>query len=225
MNPSVPAALAARLADLRSRIPGHTRLVAVSKTHPAMQVREAYDLGLRDFGENRVQEAIAKQQELGALPGITWHLLGPLQSNKARKAMAAFDWIHSLDSLELAQRLDRLAAELGRSPTLLLQVKLRPDPNKSGWEPAALRAALPELDALAHLRICGLMVIPPLGLSADETRAVFAEARELAAEIAAGPWQRLRMEELSLGMSGDFEAAIAEGSTCVRLGTALFGQR
>lgn len=219
------SSLAARLAALRSQMPAGVRLIAVTKTHSAEVVRAAYDLGLRDFGENRVQEAIAKAEDLGELPGAIWHLLGPLQSNKARKAVQQFDWIHSLDSLDLARRLDRLAVELGRSPTLLLQVKLRPDPNKGGWDPAELRAALPDLDALEHVRIRGLMAIPPLGLTEAETRAVFAEARQLASEIATGPWQRLRMEELSLGMSGDFDWAIAEGSTCVRLGTVLFGRR
>lgn len=218
------AQIAERLASLRSQLPPNVQLIAVSKNHPAAAIREAYAAGQRHFGENRVQEAIAKQAELTDLPDLTWHLLGQLQSNKARKAVEHFDWIHSVDSWALAERLDRIAGELGRSPQLCLQVKLLPDPSKAGWEPADLLAALPQLSQLQQVQIRGLMVIAPLGLSPAETQALFAQARTFAAELQQQAPQ-LRLTELSMGMSSDWPLAVAEGATWIRVGTQLFGPR
>lgn len=218
------AQIAERLASLRSQLPPSVQLIAVSKNHPAAAIREAYAAGQRHFGENRVQEAIAKQAELADLPGLTWHLIGQLQSNKARKAVEHFDWIHSVDSWALAERLDRIAGELGRSPQVCLQVKLRPDPNKAGWEPVELRAVLPQLAQLSHIQLRGLMVIPPQGLAASETQAIFAEARDFAQDCA-DQEPRLRLTELSMGMSNDWPLAVTEGATWIRIGTQLFGTR
>lgn len=214
-----------RVEFLRDRLPASVRLVAVSKTFEADRIREAYACGLRDFGENRVQEAAAKQAELSDLTDIRWHLIGQLQSNKAKKALELFDWIHSVDRLELAQRLDRLAADRPHPPKICLQVKLRPDPTKAGWSPADLLAALPDLDRLAHLRICGLMAIPPLDLPPAALADFFAEARSLADKIQAQPLQRLRMTERSMGMSNDWPIALDAGTTIIRLGRTLFGDR
>lgn len=216
--------IAERVASLKAQLPPSVQLIAVSKNHPAAAIREAYAAGQRHFGENRVQEAIAKQAELTDLPDLTWHLIGQLQSNKARKAVEHFDWIHSVDSWALAERLDRIARELGRSPQICLQVKLRPDPSKTGWELAELLTALPQLAQLQHLQLRGLMVIPPLGLSAEATQAVFQDARGLAAEIRKQE-PRLPLTELSMGMSSDWPLAIAEGATWIRVGTQLFGSR
>jgi hypothetical protein len=220
-----PELLTERLQQVQASLPDGVTLIAVTKTVPVEVMRWAYAAGLRHFGENRVQEAEQKQAALADLPDLTWHLLGHLQSNKARKAIARFNWIHSLDSLDLAQRLDGLAAEQGRSPQILLQVKLRPDPSKTGWELADLEQALPALDQLQHLQICGLMSIPPLGLSPAEISQYFAETRDLADHIRQQPWQHLRMEHLSMGMSSDYPLAVAMGASFIRLGTLLFGQR
>ena len=217
--------LADRVAFLRDRLPPHVHLVAVTKTFGVDRIREAYACGLRDFGENRVQEAEAKQAALADLPDIRWHLIGQLQSNKAKKAIEQFDWIHSVDRLDLAQRLDRLAAEANRRPRVCLQVKLQDDPTKAGWPLDEFLTALPELDRLEHLNICGLMAIPPLALSPLELVDFFGRARDLADRIQAQSWERLSMEVRSMGMSNDWPIAIAAGATIIRLGRALFGDR
>ena len=209
--------LAERLQALRAALPPGTRLLAVSKGQPAARIREAVAAGQRSFGESRLQEALAKQAELADLGPLDWHFIGRLQANKARGVLRHFATIHSLDSLELARRLARIAAEEGLSPSVLLQVKVRPDPAKTGFEPAALRAAWPELAALAPLRIVGLMTIAPLGLEPPERQRLFAACAQLA--------QELGLPELSMGMSGDWPEAVAAGSTWVRLGTTLFGGR
>ncbi len=217
--------IAERLQRIRHRIPQNVRLVAVTKTFSADVVSAAYDAGIRDFAENKVQEALAKQQKLSHLEAVTWHFIGHMQSNKSRKVLENFDWIHSVDSLKLAKRLDQQAAVLDRTPTCCLQVKLAPDPTKAGFMRDELMAALPELDRLAHLNIVGLMVIPPYVLSPDQSREFFGQARSLADEIKQMGLGKIKLEELSMGMSGDFEAAIAAGATLVRIGSGLFGQR
>jgi len=219
------SAIASRIAQIQSTVPDHVRLMAVTKTVSVEMMRVAYAAGIRDFGENRVQEAIAKQAELADLTDITWHLIGHLQRNKAAKALQHFDWIHSVDSLAIAQRLNDLAAQQGRSPQICLQVKLLPDPNKYGWHPTELLNDLPQLDTLAHLQIVGLMVIPPYGLSASEALAVFHQARELADQIRNSCLDRIQMQQLSMGMSGDYPLAIEAGATIIRLGQILFGAR
>ncbi|MFK8181959.1 MAG: YggS family pyridoxal phosphate-dependent enzyme [Phormidesmis sp.] len=217
--------ITARLDEIKRSIPESVKLIAVTKTFSAAIVRAAYAAGIRDFAENKVQEALAKQSALSDLTDVTWHFIGHVQSNKSRKVVENFDWIHSVDSLKLAARMNRQADSLGRQVSCCLQVKLASDPTKDGFEKADLLAALPQMDALSGLNIRGLMVIPPYGLPDDETAAIFAAGRSLAAEIQAMGLQRVRMDTLSMGMSGDFELAIAQGATMVRLGSILFGTR
>ena len=225
MSDSAAHEIAERLQKIQRRIPQTVRLIAVTKTFSADTVRAAYAAGLREFAENKVQEALTKQQALTDLTAVTWHFIGHVQSNKSRKVLENFDWIHSVDSLKLAKRLNQQAAELNRGPTCCLQVKLAPDPTKAGFTQAELMAALPELDQLAQLNIVGLMVIPPYGLTFEQTQEIFGRAQSLAAEIAHMGLAKIQMKELSMGMSGDFEAAIAQGATLVRIGSGLFGQR
>ncbi|AHJ29758.1 Hypothetical protein YggS [Nodularia spumigena CCY9414] len=200
-------------------------MIAVSKTFPAEDIRAAYNAGIRDFGENRIQEAASKQAELQDLPDITWHFIGGLQSNKAKKALELFDWIHSVDNLKLAQRLNQLAQQLGVTPQVCLQVKILPDPNKSGWTVPELLADLDALNQCKNLQIQGLMTIPPLGLNDTEIISVFNATHKLAQEIEEQNWSHLKMPELSMGMSGDYQLAVQAGATMVRLGTILFGKR
>jgi hypothetical protein len=212
-----PGSIAARLGALRRDLPLGTRLLAVSKGQPAALIRAAVAAGQRSFGESRLQEAQEKQQELADLAPLDWHFIGRLQANKARGVLRAFGTIHSVDSLELARRLARIAAEEDCAPRVLFQVKLRPDPAKTGFEPDALRAAWPELQQLAPLELAGLMTIAPLGLSSDQLRELFGDCAALARELG--------VAELSMGMSSDWREAAAAGSTWVRIGSGLFGSR
>lgn len=219
------SALPQHFDEIYQSIPAAVTLIAVTKFLPVEMIRAAYERGVRHFGESRVQEAIAKQAQLTDLPDITWHLIGHLQTNKVRKAVEHFDWIHSVDSLKLAQRLDQAAQELHKLPQCCLQVKLVPDPPKYGIDAAELLSLLPQLDQLEHLKICGLMTIPPQGASPETVREVFAGAKTLAIDINQKAFARLRIDQLSMGMSGDYREAIACGATMVRLGTVLLGHR
>jgi PLP dependent protein len=210
---------------IRHTLAANVRLIVVSKYVSADHIRIAYRAGIRDFGENRVQEAIAKQTELADLTDINWHLIGHLQTNKAKLATTHFAWIHTLDSLDLADRLDRYAAELNHPLNLLLQVKLLPDANKSGWTVEQLWQVLPRLDQYQHLHICGLMTILPMGLTEPEQLLAFQDLQHLAQTIRQHPWSRLQIQELSMGMSGDYMLAIQAGATMIRLGTLIFGSR
>lgn len=214
---------------VRQQLPDGVRLVAVSKQVPVEAIREAYRAGIRDFGENRLQEARDKLPQLADLGDISWHLIGTLQRNKVRPAIELFDWIHSVDSFGLAERLNALIDPEGRRPKLLLQVKLAEDPTKSGWSEAELKAALPELAQMRGLDIRGLTAIAPLGLGPEETTDLFCRvadfARALAGRAGEHGWQQIRMEELSMGMSGDYPLAVRAGATMVRLGQILFGAR
>ncbi len=215
-----------RVQHLQASLPPTTRLIAVSKYVPVAAMRAAYDAGIRDFGESRVQEAAHKRQALADLADITWHFIGHLQTNKARLALTLFDWIHTVDRLKLAERLNAIVAERGQpSPRCLLQVKLRPDPQKYGWERSQLEAALPQLDSLPHLRCCGLMTILPLGLSAAEQLQVFQELRAWGETLSTKPWRHLQWQEYSMGMTHDYPLAVQAGATMVRIGTAIFGSR
>ena len=214
-----------RIVSIRSSLPTSVKLIAVSKQVPAQAIRSAYSAGIRDFAESRIQEAASKQAELQDLPDITWHFIGHLQSNKAKKAVEQFPWIHSVDNLKLAQRLDQLAQQLGVSPQVCLQVKILPDPNKSGWSMPELLADLPRLDQYKNLQIQGLMTIPPSGLNDPEILNVFNLNRELAKKIREQNWSHIKMQHLSMGMSGDYKLAVQAGATMVRLGTILFGDR
>jgi PLP dependent protein len=210
---------------LKQSIPSHVRLIAVSKQVSVSSMRLAYEAGIRDFAENRIQEALAKQLELQDLPDITWHFIGHLQRNKAKSALTHFDWIHSVDSLELAQRLNQLAIELDACPGLCLQVKVRPDPSKFGWTPAQLEQSLPDLKQLTALNVQGLMTILPLGLTTDEELSAFQDLAALGNTLRTHPIYPLPITELSMGMSDDYPSAIAAGATMVRLGRVLFGER
>jgi len=196
-------------------------LVAVSKTVAAERMRAALEAGMTLFGENRVQEALAKLPEV---PGARWHLVGPLQSNKARRAIEAFDMIETLDSVALAQRLDRIAADLGRvSIPVLLQVNVDRDLAKSGFVPEELPAAIDEVRGLARLDVRGMMTIGREVARPEDARGTFAGLRELGERLR-GTWPGLG-PELSMGMSDDYPIAVEEGATIVRVGRALFGER
>lgn len=217
--------IAQRITEIRQQLPESVRLIAVTKQVPVDAMREAYVAGVRDFGESRIQEAELKQTQLLDLPDITWHLIGHLQSNKARKALEIFQWIHSLDSLKLAQRLDELAAGQPSKPHVCLQVKLLPDANKSGWTVPELLADLPSLDQCSNLQIQGLMTIPPLDLDSSEILAVFDRTRELADKIRQQNWLNIHIQQLSMGMSADYQLAVQAGATMIRLGRIIFGER
>ena len=206
------------------RDPSSIRLIAVSKTVPIDAVREAHAAGQRDFGENRVQEALQKISASTDLQ-IRWHLLGHLQANKARKAAQAFDVIQSVDSVELLDKIDSAAADAGVRPALLIQVDLAGETTKFGAPPREVRRLLDAAAGCRAARVIGLMTLPPVGDRPEDARPWFRHLRTLRDEsLAAGvPGSMLR--ELSMGMSGDFEVAIQEGATMVRVGTAIFGSR
>ena len=214
-----------RIATIRQHLPASVQLIAITKQVCVPAMREAYAAGVRDFGESRVQEAAIKQAQLQDLPDITWHFIGRLQGNKAKKALEQFQWIHSLDSLKLAQRLNELAQPLSCKPQVCLQVKILPDPNKSGWTVDELLASLPELNQCCNLQIRGLMTIPPLELNDSEILNVFNHTRELALKVHQQNWPHIQMQQLSMGMSDDYQLAAQAGATMVRLGRILFGER
>jgi len=226
--------IADRLAGIRGRIaaaarsagrdPSSIRLVAVSKTFPIDAIREAYAAGQRDFGENRVQEALQKISSSTDLE-IRWHLLGHLQANKAKKAAPAFSTIHSVDSVELLQKIDAAAAGAGRTPALLIQVDLAGEATKFGLRPADVPRLFDAADRCRAARVVGLMTLPPIPESPEAARPWFRRLRELRAQWLGSGIPPSMLGELSIGMSGDFEVAIQEGSTMVRIGTAIFGSR
>jgi PLP dependent protein len=207
------------------RLPQEVTLIAISKTHPASSVRAAVKLGVTDIGENRVQEAEQKINEVGKNT-VRWHLVGHLQANKARRAVQLFDVIHSLDSLELARRLDRLCGEEGREKLpVLVQVDLGHEETKSGIDEGELIGLAESLKSLDRVQFVGLMTLPPFFDDAEQARPFFRRLRELRDELAARGAFGDRKGELSMGMTNDFEVAIEEGATMVRVGTAIFGQR
>ena len=208
---------AERWQALQDLLPKGVNLLAVSKGHPASAVRQIAELGQLDFGESRLQEALPKQLELDDLQQLRWHFIGRLQANKVRPVVRAFAVIHSIDSLALARRVARIASEEGVEPEAFLQVKLRPDPAKAGWDPVELEEALPELKTLPNLHFSGLMTMAPLDLAVAERPALFRDCRSLA--------DRLGLQECSMGMSGDWQAAAEAGATWVRVGSGLFGAR
>ena len=220
----MPGLIAQKINQIRANIPEDIRLIAVTKTVSPAAMRKAYEAGIRDFGENRLQEALIKQKELQDLTDVSWHFIGHIQTNKARKVIEHFDWIHSVDSLKLAQCLNMLAGELACQPKVCLQVKLREDPNKYGWEVQDLWTDLPKLELCPHLNIQGLMTILPLRLSKAEILATFTATKQLAQEIKQ-KYSHLPMSQLSMGMSGDYLLAIQAGATMIRLGQIIFGVR
>jgi len=215
--------LAHRLEKVRARIdaaaervrrdPAGITLLAVTKVFPAAVIQEAYDLGLREFGENYVQEFEGKAPVVSGLVGARFHLIGHLQSNKSARAAELFQVIQTVDSAKLARRLDAA----GRPLDVMVEVKLSGEDAKSGAEPAELRALIEAIRGCAHLRLLGLMTMPPWSEDPEAARPYFRRLRELG--------EALGLKQLSMGMSHDLETAIEEGSTCVRVGTALFGKR
>jgi len=206
---------------------GEVELMAVSKTYPAATIAEAAGLGLRLFGENRVQEFAAKAVDLGPWRKSTeCHLIGHLQSNKAARAVELFDAVDSVDSLRLAERLNEAAGKLGKRLPVLIEVKLSAEETKAGLEPESAEAGqlLERLPELEHIQVRGLMTIAPWGVAEDETRACFRALRGWRERWAAAH-PKLTLDVLSMGMSGDFALAIQEGATRIRVGTALFGKR
>jgi pyridoxal phosphate enzyme (YggS family) len=227
--------LAARLAGIRARIsaaaercgrkPEEVTLIAISKTHPAASIKRLIELGGADVGENRVQEADAKIAEIGRNQ-VRWHLVGHLQANKARRAVNLFDVIHSLDSAELAQRLDRICVEEQReSLSVLIQVDLGHEETKSGVDESELTHFVESLGPLNRLSLAGLMTLPPFFENPEQSRPFFRRLRELRDELARQGAFGDRTGQLSMGMTHDFEVAIEEGATMVRIGTAIFGER
>jgi len=226
--------VAGRLSEVRARIdaaalgagrdPASVRLVAVSKTFPIEAVREAYAAGHRDFGENRVQEALDK---IAASPdlGLRWHLLGHLQTNKARKAASAFAMIQSLDSVELLRKLDAAAAESGRSPELLVQVDLAGEATKYGARPEEVPAIFDAASRCTAAKVVGVMTLPPIPDNPEDARPWFRQLQDLRQTWLNAGVPPAMLREVSMGMSGDFEVAVQEGATIVRVGTAIFGGR
>jgi pyridoxal phosphate enzyme (YggS family) len=205
----------ARACERSHRSPGEITLVVVTKEVGVSAIRAAFDCGVRDFGENRLQEAEDKIAQLSDLkPDVTWHMVGHLQSNKARAAVELFDIIHSIDSVKLAEILSR---RLERSFPVLLQANVSGEATKSGFAPAEVLGAVNEIKKLPELKVMGLMTIAPLVADPEEVRPVFRKLRELR--------DSLGLEHLSMGMTDDFEVAVEEGATMLRVGRAIFGER
>jgi pyridoxal phosphate enzyme (YggS family) len=227
-------AIPAQLDGVRERIagaalragrpPASVRLVAISKTFPIDAVRAAAGCGQIDFGENKVQEAQGKILAAGSLP-LRWHLVGHLQSNKAKKAAALFDVIHSIDSPDLLQQVDRAAAERGRQVDVLIQVDLAHEATKHGAGEAEVPSILDAAATCRAARLVGLMLLPPAVDDPNDARPYFAAVRQLRDRYVAGGVPPAMLAELSMGMSHDFEVAIEEGATLVRVGSAIFGER
>lgn len=229
--------IARNIADVRERINVASRragrdsdeimLIAVSKTFLAESVREAYKSGLRVFGESRVQEFKDKVRNLSDLPDAAWHMIGHLQSNKAAKAAELFSAIDSLDSLRLAEKLNSAAEELGKKLPVLIEINVGSETAKTGTasDSQELENILQAAPRLTHLEIHGLMTVPPFTEDPEGARPFFQKVRQLRDQIALRQLPAISMGVLSMGMSHDFEVAIAEGSTCVRVGTAIFGKR
>jgi pyridoxal phosphate enzyme (YggS family) len=214
----------AQIADAakkKGRSPDDIELVAISKTHDAEKVREAYETGQILFGESRVQEARAK---IPLLPsGLRWHFVGHLQKNKIRHALPLFELFHSVDSLALAQEMNRIANEDGMHPRVLLEVNVAREGSKFGFKPETVRAEMELLLALPRLSIEGLMIIPPVAEEAEASRKYFVRLRELRAVLEKE--FDVKLPHLSMGMTNDFPIAVEEGATLVRVGTAIFGER
>jgi PLP dependent protein len=213
----------AAAAKRAGRDPSSVRLVLVTKTVDVERVREALAAGAAVFGENRVQEAKGKIEKLGAV--ADWHLIGRLQTNKAKYAVRLFSMIHSIDSLELALELDRQAAKCGKVQDALVEINIAGEASKAGVASENAADLIREASRLKHLSIKGLMTIPPFFDEPEKSRPYFRGLRELAAKIGRENIPGVSLQELSMGMSGDFETAVEEGSTLVRVGTAVFGER
>ena len=213
-----------KAADASRRPMASIRLVAVSKTMPVDVVKEAIEAGVTDLGENYIQESKNKINTLATYP-VTWHFIGHLQSNKSKYAVRLFDVIHSVDSLKLAMELDKYAGKIGKVQDILIQVNVAKEDSKSGVYIEDTLQLLQEVSRLENLSVKGLMTMPPFFNAPDKVRPYFAALRNLRDQITKKAIPNISMEELSMGMTGDFEAAIEEGATMVRIGTAIFGER
>lgn len=234
LNDRVADTLAQRVQLVRARIsraatkvgrkPQDIRLVAVTKTVTADRIKEGIDAGLSIVGENRLQEAVPKIAVLQDAP-VRWHFIGHLQRRKVRSVIGVFDLVHSVDSMELAQEINKRAGEAAICQEVLLEVNLGQEPTKSGFHPEDLIGVVPSLSLLPCLRVKGLMTIPPPTPKAEQARPYFSRLRKMAERIAALRLPAITMDELSMGMSNDYEVAIEEGATLVRVGAAIFGAR
>src|SRR6266404_145987 len=211
----------AQAAGKAGRATGDVELIAISKTHDAQHVREAYEAGQNVFGESRVQEARAKIPELPS--SLRWHFVGHLQKNKIRPALPLFELIHSVDSLALARDINRIAEEEGAHPRILLEVNVAGEGSKFGFKPDVLRNEMEPLLGLGRLSVEGLMTIPPLAEDAEASRKFFIDLRKM--RDALEKEFNVKLPHLSMGMTNDFPVAIEEGATLVRVGTAIFGER
>ena len=217
----------AQAAQRARRNPQEITLMAVAKTVSADRIREAYDAGIRVFGENRVQEFASKADALRNLPEAEWHLIGHLQSNKSAKATELFGHVDSLDSIRLAEKLNSAASQFGKKLSILIEINIGSEQAKSGVAPGSteLESLLGIAPELSSLEFRGLMTVPPYNEDPEQSRPYFRRMRALFEQIRSRKLQAIRMDVLSMGMSHDFEVAIEEGSTCVRIGTAIFGER
>jgi hypothetical protein len=212
-----------RAARRTGRDPGKIKLIAVSKTVELARIREAIKAGVTILGENYVQEAREKIEEIGH--GVQWHMIGHLQKNKAKHAVTLFDYIHSIDGIVLAQEIDRRTAQKGKRVRALVEVNLSGETSKFGIGSKAVVDLLHHVASLKHISVEGLMTMPPYFDEPEKARPYFIRLRELRDRIQKEGIEGVRMDELSMGMSGDFEVAIEEGATMVRVGTAIFGER
>ena len=210
MNPS-------NYLKIKTQIPSNVNILAVSKGFKSQEIKTIHNLGHNDFGESKYQEAFAKQLILKDLKQIKWHFIGRIQSNKIRKIVQNFKYIHSVDSFEKLQKISRISYEEKKNPYIMLQVKLSDDPSKGGFEPDLLISKWSEIQELKNITLKGLMTINPRGLSSNENSELFKKCRSLA--------DSLQLSDCSMGMSGDWEEAIDSGSTWLRLGSLIFGDR
>ena len=213
-----------KAAEACGRRPEEVRLVAVSKTMPSEKIVLAVEAGVATLGENYVQEAREKFNDLYTLP-VSWHFIGHLQSNKAKYVVKIFDLIHSVDSVKLAVEIDRQAKKIDKIQDVLIQVNVAAELSKSGAPPETALDLIRDISLLSNVAVKGLMTMPPYFNAPDRVRPYFKALRELRDRIAAESLANVSMDELSMGMTGDFEVAIQEGATMVRIGTAIFGQR
>jgi hypothetical protein len=212
-----------RCEEVLRQVPAHVTVLAATKGRRPTEIRAAIAAGISHVGENYVQEALAKRP-LVPEP-VTWHMIGHLQRNKAKKALEVFDWLQTLDSLRLAGRLERLLAQAEKTLPVLIEVNIGREPQKAGVLPEELPDFLQELSRFPHLQVRGLMAIPPLPEKPEDSRPHFREMRRLFEDLSREEIPGVRMEVLSMGMSVDWEVAVEEGATMIRLGTALFGPR
>jgi pyridoxal phosphate enzyme (YggS family) len=214
-----------RAARRVGRDPQGIRLVAVTKSVDPSRIRAALDAGVRIIGENRLQEALPKIEALGSGHGHTWHFIGQLQRRKVKTVLGQFDMIQSVDTIELAAEIQRCAEAAGVTQPVLLEVNIGGEPSKAGFSPDVLPTRLAVFETMSHVAVKGLMTIPPRGSDAESVRPYFRQLRELAGALGRQGFPHIEMSELSMGMSQDYEVAVEEGATFVRVGTAIFGGR